>query len=79
MNISSIWLNDIILEIHELRQFLAEEYQNDLYAYSQAAVSHCLSLGFEFAESPRRSPKFLFRQVTKRRIYDQPPKMEMNL
>jgi len=68
MNMSSIWLNDIILEIHELRQFLAEEYQNDLYAYSQAAVSHCLSLGFEFAESPRRSPKtetsYYYNQVS---------------
>lgn len=57
MNTFSIWNNDIILEIHALRQLLAEEYQNDLYAYSQAAVSHCLSLGFEFTESPRRSRK----------------------
>ena len=57
MNTSLTWQNEVIIEIHALRQSLLEEYQNDLYAYSQAAVSHSLSLGFEFAESPRRSRK----------------------
>lgn len=33
---------------------LAEEYHNDLLAYSEAAEAHCHALGFRFVESPRR-------------------------
>ncbi|MEA5619300.1 hypothetical protein VB711_15840 [Cronbergia sp. UHCC 0137] len=56
MNTISIWHDDIISEIHAIRQLLAKEYNNDLYVYSQAATSHCLSLGFQFVASPRRHP-----------------------
>jgi len=46
--------DSIVAEIHETRVRLAEQYNNDLLAYSQAAESHCRVLGFRFEESPRR-------------------------
>jgi len=47
-------LHDAILaEIHATREQLAEQYHDDLAAYSEAAVSHCLAMGFHIAESPR--------------------------
>lgn len=45
----------IVAEIHAARERLAEEYHNDLLAYSQAAEAHCHALGFRFVESPRRA------------------------
>jgi hypothetical protein len=44
----------IVAELHTVRERLADQYHNDLRAYSQAAESHCRELGFRFAESPRR-------------------------
>ncbi len=44
----------IIAEIHHIREQLAEQYHNDLHAYSEAAESHCRALGFDIVESPRR-------------------------
>ena len=46
--------DSIVDEIHATRERLAEQYQNDLLAYSQAAESHCRALGFQIVESPRR-------------------------
>jgi hypothetical protein len=43
-----------VAEVHATREQLAEQYSNDLLAYSQAAEAHCHALGFRFAESPRR-------------------------
>ena len=54
MNAISTWSDPIVAEIHGIRERLAQEYENDLYAYSQAAESHCQTLGFDFVESPRR-------------------------
>jgi hypothetical protein len=45
----------IIAELHALRQSLAEKYDHNLDAYSQAAASHCLALGFEFTASPAQA------------------------
>lgn len=45
--------DSIVDEIHATRERLAEQYQNDLLAYSQAAESHCRALGFQIVESPR--------------------------
>ncbi|WP_448570743.1 hypothetical protein [Trichothermofontia sp.] len=54
MNITQRSHNSIIAEIHHIREQLAEQYHNDLHAYSQAAESHCRALGFDILESPRQ-------------------------
>ncbi|MFM9912697.1 MAG: hypothetical protein ACKVN9_04105 [Methylophilaceae bacterium] len=46
----------VVAEIHAVREGLANQYQNDLAAYSAAAEAHCRKLGFVIAESPRRQP-----------------------
>ncbi len=46
--------NSIIAEIHSIREQLAEQYHDDLHAYSQAAEAHCRALGFEIVASPYR-------------------------
>ena len=43
----------VIAEIHAIRQHFAEQYHNDLVAYSQAAETHSRALGFQMVESPR--------------------------
>jgi hypothetical protein len=48
--------DSIIAEIHAIRQHLAEQYHNDLVAYSQAAETHCRALGFQMVESPHLPP-----------------------
>jgi hypothetical protein len=53
---TQLWHDPIVDEIHATRERLAEQYHNDLIAYSQAAESHCLNLGFRIVESPRRQP-----------------------
>lgn len=45
--------DSIIAELHAIRQNFAEQYHNDLAAYSQAAETHCRALGFQMVESPR--------------------------
>lgn len=45
------WHDSIVTEIHNTRERLAEQYHNDLVAYSQAAEMHCLALGFRMVES----------------------------
>ena len=42
----------IVTEIHAIREHLAEQYQNDLLAYSHATEEHCRALGFHTVESP---------------------------
>ena len=42
--------DSIVSEIHETRRRLAEQYQNDLLAFSVAAVAHCLPLGFKIIQ-----------------------------
>jgi hypothetical protein len=56
MNTTQPWHNSIVDEIHSTRERLAEQYNNDLLAYSLAAQSHCLDLGFCIVESPRHKP-----------------------
>jgi len=53
MNTTESLHDSIIDEIHAIREALAEKYHNDLVFYSQSAESHCRTLGFKFAESPR--------------------------
>lgn len=49
------WHDPIVAEIHAIRDHLAEQYKNDLTAYSKAAEAHCHSLGFIMVENPRLS------------------------
>ncbi|WP_420208720.1 hypothetical protein [Candidatus Electronema sp. JC] len=54
MNPAALRHDPIVAEIHAARERLAEEYHNDLLAYSEAAEAHSHALGFRFVESPRR-------------------------
>jgi hypothetical protein len=56
MNTKQSWHDPIVAEIHATRERLAEEYHDDLLAYSQAAESHCRALGLRIVESPRLQP-----------------------
>lgn len=53
MNTTQSARDPIVTEIHAIRERLAEQYQNDLIAYSHATVEHCRALGFHTVESPR--------------------------
>ena len=53
MNTTQSPRDPIVTEIHAIREHLAEQYQNDLVAYSHATEEHCRTLGFHAVESPR--------------------------
>lgn len=53
MNATQPPRDPIITEIHAIREHLAEQYKNDLVAYSHAAEEHCRTLGFYAVESLR--------------------------
>lgn len=53
MNKKQPYQDSIIAEIHAIRQHFAEQYHNQLVAYSQAAETHCRALGFQMVDSPR--------------------------
>lgn len=53
MSATQPWHDAIVAEIHATRERLADQYHDDLFAYSDAATSHCLAMGFHIAESPR--------------------------
>ncbi len=50
MNTTSSWHDPIIEEIHATREHLADQYHNDLAAYSKAAEARCLALGLTMAD-----------------------------
>ena len=54
MNTMQVSHDAIVNEIHATRERLAEQYGNDMLAYSRAAEAHCRDLGFKIVESPRR-------------------------
>lgn len=56
MNSTQLGHDPIVEEIHATREQLAEQYHNDLVAYSQAAELHCQVLGFRIVKSPRSQP-----------------------
>ena len=60
MNTMPVSHDAIVNEIHATRERLAEQYGNDLLAYSRAAESHCRDLGFKIEPAARR----LFRPVS---------------
>lgn len=57
MNTAQAWHDPIVAEIHATREHLAEQYQNDLMAYSQAAEAQCRALGLKMVEGQRLPPK----------------------
>jgi len=54
MNATPAWHDPVVAEIHATREHLAEQYHNDLSAYSEAAVAHCRALGLTMAEDQHR-------------------------
>lgn len=56
MNPTQAWRDPVVAEIHKVRETLAEQYHNDLVAYSEAAQEHCRALGFKFASNRHREP-----------------------
>ncbi len=56
MNTPSPCHDPIVAEIHHIRIRLAEQYHNDLIAYSEAAEAHCRALGLNLVESPKTQP-----------------------
>lgn len=57
MNTTQQQCDSVVAEIHAIREHLAEQYQNDLVAYSHATEEHCRTLGFCIVESPRLQPR----------------------
>jgi len=50
MNATSSWHDPVVAEIHATRERLADQYHNDLLAYSKAADARCRALGLVMAE-----------------------------
>lgn len=48
------WDDPIVSEIHGVRERLAEQYQQDLLLYSQAAEACCQALNLKIMECPQR-------------------------
>ena len=55
MNAITAWHDPVVAEIHATREHLAEQYHNDLQAYSEAAEAHCRALGLSMAEDQHRA------------------------
>lgn len=49
MNVTPAWHDPVVAEIHAIRERLAEQYHNDLLAYSTAAEARCRALGLNMA------------------------------
>lgn len=50
MNTALSWHDPVVAEIHATRECLADQYHNDLLAYSKAAEARCRALGLVMAE-----------------------------
>lgn len=50
MNATSPWHDPVVAEIHAARERLADQYHNDMLAYSKAAEARCRALGLNMAE-----------------------------
>lgn len=51
MNATTTWHDPVVAEIHATRERLADQYHNDLLAYSRAAEERCRALGLTMAEN----------------------------
>jgi hypothetical protein len=56
MNTTETWHDPVVAEIHATRQHLAEQFRNDLLAYSNAAEARCHALGLRMIEDPHHTP-----------------------
>jgi hypothetical protein len=50
MNANLSWHDPVVAEIHTTRERLADQYHNDLLAYSKAAEARCRALGLNMTE-----------------------------
>ena len=55
MNAPLPWHDPVVAEIHATRERLAEQYHNDLLAYSKAAEARCRALGLTMAEDQHQA------------------------
>lgn len=53
MNTTAIWHDPVVAELHATRERLANQYHNDLLAYSKAAEARCLALGLTILKDPQ--------------------------
>lgn len=49
MNTTTPWRDPVVAEIHATRERLADQYHDDLLAYSNAAEARCRALGLTMA------------------------------
>ena len=54
MNATSPWHDPVVAEIHATRERLADQYHNDLLAYSKAAEARCHALGLNVTEDQHK-------------------------
>lgn len=50
MNTNTSWHDPVVAEIHAARERLAEQFNNDMLAYSKAAEARCRALGLNMVE-----------------------------
>ena len=55
MNTTATWPAPIVAELHATREYLANQYHNDLLAYSKAAEARCRALGLTMLKDPKES------------------------
>ncbi|WP_310450491.1 hypothetical protein [Sulfuritalea sp.] len=55
MNATTPWHDPIVAEIHAAREQLADQYHDDLLAYSKAAEARCQALGLTMAEDQHKT------------------------
>lgn len=55
MNATIPWHDPVVAEIHAARERLADQYHNDLLAYSKAAAARCQALGLTMAEDQHKT------------------------
>jgi len=54
MKANTPWHDPVVAEIHAAREHLADQYHNDLNAYSKAAEARCRALGLTMQEDPHK-------------------------
>lgn len=55
MNATTPWHDPVVAEIHAAREQLADQYHDDLLAYSKAAEARCRALGLTMAEDQHKT------------------------
>lgn len=63
MNTPTPWHDPVVAEIHAARERLADQYHDDLLAYSNAAQARCRALGLIMAPDHRLQTASLSPEV----------------